>query len=40
MKRGNLPPKLRKPIYLVIDETNTFIKGNSLNDILAQARKF
>jgi len=35
-----MPRHLRKPIYLIIDEADTFVKGNSLNVILQETRKF
>jgi len=38
--RANLPKNLRKPIYLVIDEADTFIKWDSLNVILKETRKY
>jgi len=40
LKRANLPHSLRKPIYLIIDEADTFIKGDSLNVILKETRKY
>lgn len=40
LKRANLPHHLRKPIYLIIDEADTFIKGDSLNVILKETRKY
>lgn len=40
LSRAKLPPHLRKPIYLVIDEADTFIKGDSLNIILKETRKY
>ena len=38
--RAKLPLSMRKPIYLVIDEADTFIKGDSLNVILKETRKY
>lgn len=39
-QRAKLPKHLRKPTYLFIDEADTFIKGNSLNVILTESRKY
>jgi|GEM_PF-5797897 len=38
--RKKLPNHLKKPIYLIVEETDTFVKGNSLNVILKETRKF
>ena len=40
IRRAKIPPKFRKKIYLVIDEADTFISGNSLNVILKETRKY
>ena len=39
-QRAKLPPHLRKPTYVFIDEADTFIKGNSLSVILTESRKY
>jgi len=41
LQRANLPPHLRTPIYLIIDEADTFIyKWESVDTVLKEARKF
>jgi type IV secretory pathway TraG/TraD family ATPase VirD4 len=40
IRRSKLPPSMRKKIYLVIDEADTFLSGNSLNVILKETRKY
>ncbi len=40
IRRAKLPPQFRKKIYLVIDEADTFLSGNSLNVILKETRKY
>jgi len=40
IKRAKIPPHLRKKVYLVIDEADTFLKGDSLNIILKETRKY
>ena len=40
LQRAGIPGHLRKPIYLIIDEADTFISGNSLNVILKETRKY
>ena len=40
-QRASLPPHLHVPMYLVIDEADSFLGGNeSLNVILKESRKF
>lgn len=38
--RATKPHVRKTPIYLIIDEADTFIKGDSLNTILKETRKF
>ena len=40
IKRATVPPHLRKKIYLVIDEADTFLKWDSLNVVLKETRKY
>jgi len=40
LQRANVPGFLRNPIYLIIDEADTFISGDSLNVILKETRKY
>lgn len=40
IKRAKLSPFMRKKIYLVIDEADTFLSGDSLNIILKETRKY
>ena len=40
IRRAKLPPWMRTKIYLVIDEADTFLSGNSLNVILKETRKY
>ena len=41
LQRAHLPIHLRTPIYLIIDEADTFIfKGESVDTVLKEARKF
>ncbi len=38
--RAHLPPQARNPIYLIIDEADSFIHGISLEIILKETRKY
>jgi len=40
LQRIKLPPHLITPTYLILDEANTFLKGNSLSTILQESRKY
>lgn len=40
LMRHKLPPHLKKPIYLILEEADAFINWNSLNVILKETRKF
>lgn len=41
LSKANIPSYIRKPIYLIVDESDTFIsKNNSLNVILQEGRKY
>lgn len=40
LQRAGIPAHIRKPIYLIIDEADTFISWDSLNVILKETRKY